>query len=257
MKKFRGINKFKSISILVLVLTLFLSNMAFGAPTTVSYKIVSTSDKGGIVFESEEVAADTNETYFDVLERICSDNDIPLDASGSGSGIYVRGINGEYEKRYLPNEDYYSGWMFRVNNVLHGYSAGDPANSKVAEGDKITWYYACPSYTYFPILDDSDVNFDSSGNMTVDVDAEIFEDVWNWQIITVPLDEGRVVLEGESGNKIYATINDGEAVFDETDLEDFEEENVKVYVEGKWYGTTENPDHCPKIVKSEIVRVQL
>ncbi len=257
MKKFKEINKFRSISILILVLTLFLSNVVFGVPTTISYKIVSTSDKGGIVFQSEEVAADTDETYFDVLQRICSDNGIPLDASGSGAGTYVRGINGEYEMRYLPNEDYYSGWMFRVNNVLHGYSAGDPANSKVSEGDKITWYYACPSYTYFPILDDNDIDFDSSGNMIINVEAEIFEDVWNWQIITVPLDEGRAVLEDDSGNKIYATINDGEAVFNETNLKKFKGKNVKAYVEGKWYGETENPDHCPKIVKSEIVRVQL
>ncbi|RKD21436.1 protein of unknown function [Caminicella sporogenes DSM 14501] len=252
--------KFLRIGILSFILVFVLSISVFADSATVTYRIMSTSDHGGIIFD-EEVNTDTSKTYFDVLKDICdNDSSLLLKYVGSGASTYVQGIGKgssekdiQMEKRYLPNEKYYSGWMYRVNNELPNYSAGDTNKAKVSDGDVITWYYCCPAYTYFPKLESNDITQDDE-ELVVNVKAEKFKDVWTWQMETVDLNEGKVVLEYD-GESIEADIVNGQAIFD--DVSNYRGKTVNIYVKEQYYEENEDPDHCLKIVKSQEVKFNI
>lgn len=73
-------------------------------------------------------------TVYDVLRSLCSSHNAKLNVSGSGAGVYVRGINGLYERSEGPA----SGWMYKVNGSFPKVSCGAYT---VKPNDTIEWVY--------------------------------------------------------------------------------------------------------------------
>ena len=59
-----------------------------------------------------------------------------MEYTGSGSNIYIEGINNLYEFDGGRN----SGWMYSVNGWYPNYGCG---TYKVKENDVIKWNYTC------------------------------------------------------------------------------------------------------------------
>ncbi|MEI4828564.1 DUF4430 domain-containing protein [Bacillus sp. FJAT-53711] len=96
---------------------------------------ISVRDDQSTVLGGTEVELQDGDTVFKVLARTMKQKGIQMEASGSGSSVYVRGINNLYEK----DKGDLSGWMYRVNGANANISAG---KYKVKQGDKIEWFYA-------------------------------------------------------------------------------------------------------------------
>lgn len=91
------------------------------------------SENCEIVLESEFVLHD-GDTVFDILERALAENRIPVDYSGRGSTVYIRGINNIYEFEHGEM----SGWMYTVNGVSLNVGCG---SYYPKDGDVIKWEY--------------------------------------------------------------------------------------------------------------------
>lgn len=192
---------------LALSIVLLFASSAFAAAIDVSYKILSTSDKGGIVYDNT-VTVEEGSTVFAALQQVSNDRGIPIVHSGSGANLYVSAINGAMENKY-PGE--YSGWMYRVNNELLSYAADDPNGAVLHAGDDVTWYYAVPAETYFTKIDNTTV---SGSTLIVNVKAEKFDDVINWDLSGFTGLEGATVVAKQGGVERTATTNsNGDAVF--------------------------------------------
>lgn len=95
---------------------------------------LSVRDDQSTILGGTEVELQDGDTVFKVLARTMKQKGIQMEASGSGSSVYVRGINNLYEK----DKGDLSGWMYRVNGVVINESAG---RHKVKQGDKVEWLY--------------------------------------------------------------------------------------------------------------------
>lgn len=75
-------------------------------------------------------------TVFDVLEKICRQEDIQMEYSSTPGygGAYIEGINYLYEF----SAGKYSGWMFTVDGKSPGYGADKVT---LDGGEEIVWYY--------------------------------------------------------------------------------------------------------------------
>lgn len=91
----------------------------------------------GIIF-SGTVGFDNGESVYDILRRICDENQIQTEASFTPAfgSYYVEGINNLYEFDCGGG----SGWMYSVNGVFpnYGCSSYNPKNN-----DKIAFRYTC------------------------------------------------------------------------------------------------------------------
>ncbi|MDP7978178.1 DUF4430 domain-containing protein [Bacillus multifaciens] len=96
---------------------------------------LSVRDDQGTILGETEVELQDGDTVFKVLGRTLKKKGIQMDYTGSGSGVYVQGINNLYEKSKGAG----SGWMYRVNGVAVNKGAG---SYKVKQGDKIEWFYS-------------------------------------------------------------------------------------------------------------------
>ena len=76
------------------------------------------------------------ETVFEVLEKVVRQNKIHMEYSGSGSSIYIEGIDNLYEFDCGQN----SGWMYSVNGVYPNYGCGA---YKLKPNDVIEFNYTC------------------------------------------------------------------------------------------------------------------
>ena len=78
------------------------------------------------------------ESVYDVLERVCRDNGIQMEASWSGKygSAYVEGIANLYEKDVGDT----SGWMYKVNGWFPNYGC---SGYTLSQGDVISWVYTC------------------------------------------------------------------------------------------------------------------
>ena len=92
----------------------------------------------GVILEQISVAYVDGETVFDVLERVCTSADIPLEYAYTPiyESYYVEGIGHLYEF----DCGHESGWMFQVNGWFPNYGS---SSYKVEEGDAIVWCYTC------------------------------------------------------------------------------------------------------------------
>ncbi|SMB82945.1 S-layer homology domain-containing protein [Desulfonispora thiosulfatigenes DSM 11270] len=101
--------------------------------TDPNVKKVSLYVKGdkGVILTTKQVELRKNDTPFSILER-----ELPgqVQFSGSGSSIYVRGINGLFEFDKGPE----SGWMFAVNG---DFIQGSASNYELENGDSVEWLY--------------------------------------------------------------------------------------------------------------------
>lgn len=96
---------------------------------------LSVKDDQGTILGETEVELQDGDTVFKVLGRTLKKKGIQMEYTGSGSGVYVQGINNLYEKSKGAG----SGWMYRVNGVAVNKGAG---SYKVKQGDKIEWFYS-------------------------------------------------------------------------------------------------------------------
>lgn len=92
----------------------------------------------GIILKKTTVTFKDGETVFDVLKRICKENNIQMESSYTPGydNYYIEGINQIYEKDCGTK----SGWMYCVNGTFPNYGCSD---YKLKSGDKVEWRYTC------------------------------------------------------------------------------------------------------------------
>lgn len=92
----------------------------------------------GVILPATTVTFTEGESVFDVLQRVCCDNGIQMEASWSGKygSDYVEGIANIYEK----NVGSTSGWMYKVNGWFPNYGC---SSYTLSQGDVICWVYTC------------------------------------------------------------------------------------------------------------------
>ena len=83
-----------------------------------------------------KVDIESGDTVFDVLVKATSKKGVHMEYTGSGSSIYVEGINNLYE--FDGGKD--SGWMYSVNGVYTNYVCGP---YKLKGNEVIKWNYTC------------------------------------------------------------------------------------------------------------------
>ena len=92
----------------------------------------------GVILSLAEVEVKKGETVYDVLDRVCRDQGIHMEAvyTPSYGADYIEGINYIYE--FDAGEQ--SGWMYMVNGTFPNYGCSDYV---LEDGDAITWAYTC------------------------------------------------------------------------------------------------------------------
>ena len=94
--------------------------------------------KDGIILSLPEVKVSKGESVYDVLDRVCRDKGIHMEAvyTPSYGADYIEGINYLYE--FDAGEQ--SGWMYKVNGTFPNYGCSDYI---LEDGDSIVWAYTC------------------------------------------------------------------------------------------------------------------
>ena len=92
----------------------------------------------GVILSATTVTFTEGESVYDVLQRVCRDNGIQMDASWSGKygSAYVEGIANIYEFDVGSG----SGWMYKVNGWFPNYGC---SGYTLSQGDVICWVYTC------------------------------------------------------------------------------------------------------------------
>lgn len=92
----------------------------------------------GVILSATTVTFTEGESVYDVLQRVCRDNGIQMDASWSGKygSAYVEGIANLYEFDVGSG----SGWMYKVNSWFPNYGC---SGYTLSQGDVICWVYTC------------------------------------------------------------------------------------------------------------------
>ena len=92
----------------------------------------------GVILSATTVTFTEGESVYDVLQRVCRDSGIQMDASWSGKygSAYVEGIANLYEFDVGSG----SGWMYKVNGWFPNYGC---SGYTLSQGDVICWVYTC------------------------------------------------------------------------------------------------------------------
>ncbi len=92
----------------------------------------------GIILNTVSVEIYEGETVYDVLQRVCRENGIQLEASFTPAynSAYVEGIGNLYEKDCGS----LSGWTYMVNGWQPNYGCSRYA---LHDGDRVEWRYTC------------------------------------------------------------------------------------------------------------------
>lgn len=90
--------------------------------------------EGGKVIPRSEVMLPEGATAFDALIAVARERRVTVDYTGSGFGVYVKGIGGLYEFSFGEM----SGWMYRVNGEFPEMSASEYT---LHEGDVVEFLY--------------------------------------------------------------------------------------------------------------------
>lgn len=92
----------------------------------------------GVILAKTTVTFYEGESVFDVLQRVCSDNGIHMEASWTPiyNSAYVEGIHNLYEFDCGA----LSGWMYRVNGWYPNYGC---SRYQLQQGDVVEWRYTC------------------------------------------------------------------------------------------------------------------
>lgn len=96
--------------------------------------------KDGIIFPAQQVTFFEDETVFQVLQREMKKNKIHMEFVNTPiyHSVYIEGIHNLYE----GDCGELSGWIYRVNGVLPGYSC---SQYTLAAGDVVEILYTCDS----------------------------------------------------------------------------------------------------------------
>lgn len=94
--------------------------------------------KDGWILKEKTVTFKEGESVFDILQRVCKDNKIHMEASFTPlyNSSYVEGIYNLYEFDCGS----LSGWMYSVNGVFPNFGCSQYI---VKKGDVIRWQYTC------------------------------------------------------------------------------------------------------------------
>ena len=92
----------------------------------------------GVILNAVTVEFSEGESVFDVLQRVCRENNIHIEATFTPgyNSAYVEGIHNLYE--FDCGE--LSGWMYSVNGWFPNYGCSRYA---LQDGDVIRWRYTC------------------------------------------------------------------------------------------------------------------
>ena len=92
----------------------------------------------GVILPATEAAFQEGESVFDLLQRVCRENNIPMESSWSPlyKSAYIEGIANLYEFDCGK----LSGWMYSVNGEFPNYGCSAYA---LQDGDVICWVYTC------------------------------------------------------------------------------------------------------------------
>ncbi len=92
----------------------------------------------GIIFPATEVIFYEGESVYDVLQRICKENNIHMEASWTPmyNSAYVEGIHNLYEF----DCGNLSGWMYRVDGWYPNYGCN---RYQLKDGEVVEWRYTC------------------------------------------------------------------------------------------------------------------
>lgn len=92
----------------------------------------------GVILATTTVSFYEGESVFDVLQRLCRNNGIHMEAEWTPiyNSAYVQGIHNLYEFDCGS----LSGWMYRVNGWYPNYGS---SRYQLREGDVVEWRYTC------------------------------------------------------------------------------------------------------------------
>ena len=92
----------------------------------------------GVILSRQTVTFYAGESVYDVLQRVCKENGIHMEASWTPiyNSAYVEGIHNLYEFDCGTG----SGWMYRVNGWYPNYGC---SRYQLAQGDHVEWRYTC------------------------------------------------------------------------------------------------------------------
>lgn len=92
----------------------------------------------GIILPQQTVEFKSGESVFDVLKRVCQENNIHMEYTDTPiyNSAYIEGINNLYEFDCGS----LSGWQYRVNGWYPNYGC---SRYQLAEGDVVEWRYTC------------------------------------------------------------------------------------------------------------------
>ncbi len=98
--------------------------------------LVSVLPSGGVILPAKRVEFREGESVFDVLQRVCRENGVPMEFSMAPiyNTAYIEGIGNLYEF----DGGSMSGWMYCVNGVYPNYGC---SKYTVKSGDVIEWHY--------------------------------------------------------------------------------------------------------------------
>jgi hypothetical protein len=92
----------------------------------------------GVILATTTATFYEGESVFDVLQRLCRDNGIHMEASWTPmyNSAYIEGIHNLYEFDCGA----LSGWMYKVNGWYPNYGA---SRYQLTDGDEVEWRYTC------------------------------------------------------------------------------------------------------------------
>ena len=92
----------------------------------------------GVILPPTEVAFYEGESVFEVLQRVCLENNIHIEFSWTPiyNSAYIEGIHNLYEFDCGP----LSGWMYRVDGWYPNYGC---SRYQLADGETVEWRYTC------------------------------------------------------------------------------------------------------------------
>ncbi len=93
---------------------------------------------GGVILPKTTVTFYEGESVFDVLQRVCKENGIHMEAAWTPiyNSAYVEGIHNLYEFDCGA----LSGWMYKVNGWYPNYGS---SRYQLKDGDVVEWRYTC------------------------------------------------------------------------------------------------------------------
>lgn len=92
----------------------------------------------GYILSPTKVALQEGDSVYSILARVTRSHRIHMEYQGSGTSVYIQGINQIYEFDCGS----LSGWMYSVNDTYVSLGAGAKT---VIDGDEIRWQYTCDS----------------------------------------------------------------------------------------------------------------